>query len=194
MANAATPDPIANRQQAIAAMATDDEIIYLGTIALEKKISNPVEQIAPPATRTVPSWGTQPTHTAISLSRSSSNRLLHQRVPSGVKLSRSQVRRVPELQRGAPIPTEAMNKLVKVGYSRSPAHNRQGQAVYAYFSRRSRFHHRVDLDIHTSRNRISPDHVEYVSRLRGLTQCQVRAAVLDVLKRRFGPFLEDGEA
>ena len=136
-------------------MATDDEIIYLGTIALNKKISDPVEQIAPAATPTVPSWGTQPTHAAIS-SRSSSNRLLHQWVPSGAKLSRSQVRRMPKLHRGAPIPTEVMNNFVKVGYSRGPAHNRQRQAVYAYFSRRGRFHHRVDLDIYTSRNKYPP--------------------------------------
>lgn len=194
LANAAILNPISHQQQPTAAMATDDEVIYLGTIKLDRGRTAPGDQTAPAAERNVPFSGAHFTHAASSSSRSSSHRIMQRGFLNRTKTIRSQTRRKSEICQGASIPTETMNKLVKVGCLRGFAHNRQGQAVYAYFSRRGRFHHQVDLDISAPRNRISPSHVAYTSRFRGLTQCQIRVAVLDILKRTFGPFLEEGEA
>ncbi|KAK7928800.1 hypothetical protein PG985_005798 [Apiospora marii] len=181
-------------------MAGVPEVIYLGTRKIDKRNSSPVphpstanEQTPPAAGRSVLSSGARSTYAAASPSRSLSHRPTHRGVPVRTEGGRSQARRKTAIHKAAPIPPEIVDKLVKVGFSRGSARTRQGQAVYAYFSRRGRFYHQVGLDIKSSRNKISPDHVEHTSRLRGLSQRQIRVTVLDLLKRRFGPFLDEDE-
>ena len=179
-------------------MAAFREVIYLGTRKIDRRSSNPTphhsirnDQTPPEAGRSVLSSGTRSIYAAVS-SRSLSHRPSHR--SAGAETGRSKARRKTEIYGGTLIPPEIVGKLVKVGCSRGSVRTRQGQAVYAFFSRHGRFYHQVDLDVNVSRNRISPDHVEYTSHLRGLSRCQIRTTVLDILKRKLGPFLDKDEA
>ncbi|KAK8011850.1 TLC domain-containing protein [Apiospora arundinis] len=188
-----------NQQQAIKAMAACREVIYLGTRKIGRRSSNPTphhsirkDQTPPGAERSVLSSSTRSTYAAVSSPRSLSHRPSHR--SAGAETGRPKARRKTEIYGGTRIPPKIVGKLVKVGCSRGSVRTRQGQAVYAFFSRHGRFYHQVDLDVNASRNRISPDHVEYTSRLRGLSRCQIRTTVLDILKRKLGPFLDEDEA
>ncbi|KAK8013396.1 hypothetical protein PG991_008989 [Apiospora marii] len=190
--------PLQTQQQAIKVMAGVLEVIYLGTRKIDKRSSSPVphlptanEQTPPVAERSVLSLGARSTHAAPS--RSSSHRPTHRAVRARAETGRTQARRKTAIPGGTPIPPEIVDKLVKVGCSRGSARTRQGQAAYAYFNRRGRFYHQVGLDVISSRDKISSDHVEYTSRLRGLPRRRIRTTVLDILKRRFGLFLDEDE-
>jgi len=189
-----------NQQQPMTAMAAVHEVIYLGTRKIDKGGSDPAphqstanEQTPPVAKRSVLSLSTRSTSAAVSSPRRSSYRPSHRGVPTRAETGRSPVRRKKEILGGTPIPPEVVGKLVKVGCSRGSTRTQQGQAVYAYFNHQGRFYHQADLDVKASRNKISPDHVEYASHLRGLSRRQIRTTVLDILKRRFGPFLDEDE-
>ncbi|KAK8095130.1 uncharacterized protein PG998_014354 [Apiospora kogelbergensis] len=99
--------------------------------------------------------------------------------------------RKPTTLHEAPIPTEFVNRLVKVGHARAGIH--EGQDVYAFFNPHCRLFHKVGFETYQARNSIVPGNVNYSKHLRNLSQRRIRQMVLKVLRRNIST-LDVGEA
>ncbi|KAK7928834.1 hypothetical protein PG985_005832 [Apiospora marii] len=99
--------------------------------------------------------------------------------------------RKPTKLHKAPIPTEFVNRLVKVGHARAGIH--EGQEVYAFFNRHCRLFHKVGFETYQARNSIVPDNVNYSKHLKNLSQRQIREMVLEGLTKNIST-LDVGEA
>jgi hypothetical protein len=104
--------------------------------------------------------------------------------------------------RKTPVPHNAVDKMVKIGWLRGSSGQKSQQVACASFSRAGQLQYRLHAR-HVGQNRrrlrekltrVAYKDIVHNSHFRGMTETEVRDKVYSVLDLMLGPFMHDGEA